>query len=304
MNPLRLVLIAALTALVLPASASGATLPREEVILSIVKVEGSEGYEVEVASGRVGKRTPQVGVSVKQGPLTASYSVPEEPATGLQATFGSLGKLDVRFQRRRKTIERPEPNCKWIAEFGVFRGSFDFTGEGGYLIVHAVDPAGEVVRLPNGFCGFGSFRPARVSIPGLNQTVLAARMEDAARVVSFEASRFLQSPPAVFTASLRERVGEMAVERTARSVGEKKSFSRSKTSRASVSPPPPFTGSAQFNDPATGPASWTGSLSVSFLGAPDIPLTGEAFVAKLCPRQPILRRCLRPRRDRSILPRR
>jgi hypothetical protein len=295
MSLLRITLIVALAALVLPASASAA-LPRGEVTLSTIKLEDSGGHEVEVSSARVGARISRLAVSVVKGPLTASYSVPVKPGTAMQATFGSLGALDVRFQRRRKKIDRPEPNCRWITEIGVFRGSFDFAGEGGYLTVHAVDPVGEVLRLPDGFCGLESFRSERPLIPGLYETVLAARTEDTARIVSFEASRTKQSPPAFFSASLNERVGEMTVERTARGVGTKESFSHSKDSRASVFPPAPFSGSAKFSDPGAAPATWTGSLSVSFLGAPDILLAGEAFTAKLCPRLPFLRRCLRPRR--------
>lgn len=293
MSLLRIALVAALAAFVLPASASGA-LPRGEVTLSTIKLEDSGGHEVEVSSARAGARLSRVAVSVVKEALTASYSVPVKRGAAMRATFGSLGALDVRFQRRRKEIDRPEPNCRWITEVGVFRGTFDFAGEGGYLTVHAVDPVGEVFRLPDGFCGLESFRSERPLIPGLHETVLAARMEDGTRLVSFEASRTKQSPPAFFSASLSERIGQITVERTARARGARESFSHTKASRASVFPPAPFSGSATFGDPAAAPATWTGSLSVSFLGAGDVPLAGEAYTAKLCPRLPFLRRCLRP----------
>jgi hypothetical protein len=294
---LRIALVAALAAFVLPASASGA-FPRGEVTLSTIKLEDSGGHEVEVSSARVGSRISRVAVSVVKEALTASYSVPVKRGAAMRATFGSLGALDVRFQRRRKEIDRPEPNCRWITETGVFRGTFDFAGEGGYLTVHAVDPVGEVFRLPDGFCGLESFRSERPPlIPGLYETVLAARTEDDTRLVNFEASRTKQSPPAFFAASLNERIGSMTVERTARARGARGSFSHTKASRASVFPPAPFSGSATFSDPAAAPPTWTGSLSVSFLGAPDVPLAGETFIAKLCPRLPFLRRCLRPQRD-------
>jgi hypothetical protein len=292
-----LVVLAAVAAALLALPVSASALEKgPEVHLSMIKVPVPDGYEVTVSAGRVGKHTPKVAVTIEQAPLTTNYLVREEPGAGLRATFGALGALDVRFERRRKMVERPEPGCRWIIETGVFRGSFDFAGEGGYLTVNAVNPVGEVFRLPDGFCGFGSFRLARPFIPGLYETVLEARMTDGSRTINFEASRFKGDRPVHFSASLHERVGSMTVERTAEAVGADEVFSHTKASRASVFPPPPFSGNARFSDPAAGPATWTGSLSTPFLGAPDAALTGEAFTAKLCPRLPVLTPCLRPRR--------
>jgi len=291
-----LVLGCALAALAaLPTSAFGAPVREPELRFATIELESSNDYEIEVAALREGRHAPIALVSAKQGPLEAHYEVRAELGVGIHAAFGSLGQLDVSFERHDKKVTRPEPGCRWISESGVFRGSFRFTGEGGYTAVETVDPEGRVLRLPNGFCGFEDDRPARLGIPGLNQTVLAAQAERNGGTVSFEASRWNVDRSVSFEASLRERVGEMRILRTAKARGTTRTFLSSKKSRASVSPPQPFRGSARFRDPAHRPASWTGSLHVSFPGALDVPLTGEGFTAKLCPRLSILSRCLRSR---------
>ena len=51
-------------------------------------------------------------------------------------------------------------------------------------------------------------------------------------------------------------------------------------SSATVAPPPPFSGTGTFGH-GPGGKSWDGSLVVSFLGAPRVPLTGPSFAAWL-----------------------
>ncbi|MGN6256731.1 MAG: hypothetical protein ACTHN3_03135 [Solirubrobacterales bacterium] len=290
---LFLVCVVALSAL--PASASAATGKAAEVKLSSFELTGSDGYEIEVAVASAGRRAPMAEVDVRRGPLSADYAVKTASGAGLQATFGSLGQLDVHFARRgKKEVLRPEPGCRWVTEHGVFRGSFHFAGEDGYVSAEATDPAGEVLRLPNGFCGLGDDRRARPSIPGLlSETVLAARSTRGGREVTFEASHLESVRVTLFHASLRERAEGMTITRTAHAQGPKSSFSSAGSAKATVAPPSPFEGSARFRDPAGGPPSWTGSLSVSFLGAPETALAGEGFTARLCPRSPILSVCLR-----------
>jgi hypothetical protein len=48
-------------------------------------------------------------------------------------------------------------------------------------------------------------------------------------------------------------------------------------SRAHVKLPPPFSGTANF----AAPRLWTGTLAASFAGAPDFPMAGAGFKAKL-----------------------
>lgn len=289
------ILVCTLAALTLPASA--VSLPAEGITLSSFKLGESNGYEVEFAAFRFNKRRPAVVVSANRETANASYTVRTPDRPGIHATFGTLGQVDLSFQRRKKVVDRPERNCRWILETGVFRGSFRFVGEGGYFAGEAVDPKGFVMRLPDGFCGLGSFRPGLP--PGLpSETVLAARAQTGAREVSFRASRLrTERGPILFGATTKERVEGMEITRSVRVPGRVGDFTATGTSRGAVSPPLPFSGSALFRDPRNGPAAWTGTLGVALPGLEGVPLAGEGFTARLCPHLSFLASCL-PRRDR------
>lgn len=292
-GPLLLLVCALVASSALPAGASGAPADVPDLTLSTFELEASNGYEVEVSAAREGRQSPSAMVWAKRGPFESRYQVRTSLGAGIHATFGSLGQLDVSFERRSKEVDRPEPGCRWIFESGIFRGSFRFAGEGGYFSVEATNPEGEVLRLPNGFCGFGDFRPARPAIPVLSKTVLSAQATEDTGTLSFQAVRLHLDQTTLFRASLRERVGQMSVERIAAVSGGKRTFLTSKSSRGSVRPPWPFEGSARFRDPAKRPAVWTGSLSVPLPGIPSVALAGNDFTAKLCPRMRILSNCLR-----------
>jgi hypothetical protein len=291
-NAVLLVCAAAL--LSLPTAASGATGKAAELKIGTIELEAPGGYEVEVFTVQEAKLRPTAAVSIKTELLETNYNVQSEAGPGIHATFGSLGQLDVGFKRLKKAVERPEPGCRWVLEKGIFRGAFRFVGEGGYVSSEAVDPKGSMLRLPNGFCGFLDDRRARPFL-GLEKRVVQAQAEEEGRVVSFGASQEEFVKRVSFNASLLERVDGMSIDRSAEAVAGKRTFTSTGTSRAAVRPPQPFTGTALFRDPAHQPASWSGSLSVSFLGAPYIPLAGEAFTARLCPRASILSPCLRSR---------
>jgi hypothetical protein len=55
---------------------------------------------------------------------------------------------------------------------------------------------------------------------------------------------------------------------------------------ATLSPPAPFHGQAEFLENSTDSHSWTGSLGISFPGF-DIPLTGHGYYTSLCVISPL-----------------
>lgn len=269
---------------------NAAALLSKKITLSSFKLEGSDGYEIEVDGLRFENARSAAVVKVQAGLLASSYTVKADQGPGIHAIFGELGALGVSFQRHKRKIFKPEPGCRWVTEGGVFRGSFHFTGENGYVSAEAIDPAGEVFRLPNGFCGLGNFRPGLPDL-GLEATTLRAQGRGIHGPITFEASRFKGGKTVSFSASLQERIGPMKISRSAGARGARNSLTNTGTSRATASPPLPFVGSAHFIDPAHGPVSWTGDLSVPFLGAPETALTGETFDARLCPNFSILNTC-------------
>ena len=271
----------------------------EGISLSTIKLGESNGYEVEFTALHFSKRQPVAAVSARRETASASYTVRPPMSAGIHATFGALGQVDLSFQRRKKAVERPERNCRWIIETGVFRGSFRFVGEGGYFASEAVNPEGEVFRLPDGFCGLGSFRPGLLP-PGLpSETVLAARAQTDTGEVDFRASRLRTADgPTLFNASTKERVEAMDITRSVRVPGQEGDFTATGTSRGAVSPPLPFSGSARFRDPRNGPATWAGTLGVALPGVEQVALAGEGFTARLCPHLSLLASCL-PRKEQA-----
>ena len=62
----------------------------------------------------------------------------------------------------------------------------------------------------------------------------------------------------------------------------KKSFAlNDAVTAATITPPPPFHAKGSYRAAPDGTTSWTGPLSVSFPGAPRLPLAGEEFKATL-----------------------
>ena len=287
------------TLLALPAAANGKPV---EVTLSSFRLEGSNGYGIEVTMLREDKRAPYIELQVSRDTLSASYQVQGSGGPGIHAAFGPLGRLDLGFRRRGKSVEQPERGCRWVSESGFYRGSLSFTGEDDYTAVSATNPKGEVLRLPDGFCGFDDRRgPYGIpDLPNLSETVLRARGPGGNGSVAFEASRFDADGQIMFGATLRERLGAMTIRRAASARGRKGQFPTSGASHARVLPPAPFTGSAELLDPKQGPPSWTGTLAVSFPGAPETLLAGEGFAARLCPHQPILVQCRLPSSQPAI----
>jgi hypothetical protein len=286
------VLACALAALLVPASSAGS------ISISTIKLEESNGYELELGAVHYGKERPGVVISAQRETASASYLVRTPSDHGIHAVFGSLGQVDLGFHRRQKAVERPERNCRWIVETGVFRGTVRFVGEGDYIVSEAVNPEGEILRLPDGFCGLESFRPGLP--PGLpRETVLAARMKSGTGEVSFRASRERSDRRRIlFNAGTLEHVDGMRIERSVNVSGKQGSFTATGASRAAVTPPPPLSGYARFRDPQPGPLTWEGPLAVTLPGLAALPLTGEGFVARLCPSLTILDSCL-PQRERS-----
>jgi len=266
----------------------------DSVILRQFELEGANGYEIEVRGGEGGGIPPGVSVSTQRGPISVSYEVPVDPGAGLHAVFGSLGTVAMQFERRKRSVTRQGKNCAYIRETGVFRGEFSFAGEDGYTSAEATSAEGEILRLPNGLCGF---RAARGGFPDrFRVTQVVAHSRTANGFVQFGASRLGDEKQAEFAAELREVVGAMTISRRARAFNPA-GFVLSpgkRSRRASVDPPAPFTGSARFADPAAGAPTWTGSLSITLPGAPEVALTGPGFAARLCLSQPILSGCTTP----------
>jgi hypothetical protein len=102
-----------------------------------------------------------------------------------------------------------------------------------------------------------------------------------------EASISHDASSTIFFASTSESRGQMRVSRAAFAQAPERTFTYAPgLSSATVSPPPPFEGTATFQRNPDHSTSWKGNLRVSLPGAPRLPLTGPKFAAGLSRPEP------------------
>ena len=199
----------------------------------------------------------------------------------LQATFGKLGKVKMRFREsRNRTWVGKRRTCRGANRFikrrGVFRGNLRFKGEGGYISIRIHRAKGAVVtQAPK--CkrqrGGGFELPfGNLSQP---QSALLAIARDGVDSTAFLAMEDKRST--LFLASSEESRGKLAIVRIG--IVRKRSHVQINDSltSASLSPPSPFHGDGRYRAAADGSTAWSGNLSVNFPGAPRFPLTGPDF---------------------------
>jgi hypothetical protein len=211
--------------------------------------------------------------------------------TAIHASFGSLGHVNMRFQPSGAvTHGKRHKHCigadRYKIQPGVFVGSVRFKGEGGYTSANVHRVAGKVVtprflRCLDSF--FEEFERAGHRKPPANKpkvTRLTAFMRSGLTAMLFGASE--RAGKAGYLAEIEQTVGSLGVFRGVFVSGSSATFaSDSALSVAGVTPPPPFSGSGSFQRGSTGAKSWTGSLTVTFPGAPNVPLTDPRFKTQL-----------------------
>lgn len=215
---------------------------------------------------------------------------------------------------RHAGCRRPSHNL--VAKFGVFVGELRFRGEGGYTSaethrVHggSVDLAALVACRPSAnLPGLGGLSTAPRPTPGpavqrtvphrhgadptgpavpthpshgpKRTTLLASLKLPLSRAVF--GARMTDEGSARFLAAEELTEGRIGILRLAAVSSPPSTFSFDDTlANAAVVPPMPFSGKGVFQQGIEGAESWGGSLAVSFLGAPKVPLTGSSFTAKL-----------------------
>lgn len=209
-----------------------------------------------------------------------------------------------------------KPGTDVLARFGVFAGELRFRGEGGFTSaeVHRV-PGRSVDFSALVACLFGGTShgqqavlpapklPWGIHLPGADVGVRRATPETPGvqthpsrgpKPTTLLADHKTPLTRTVFAAQKRGRgplrllalesasEGSIGVIRFVKTRADPSVFSvNGILSRASVKPPAPFSGTGAYEQGPGNAKSWTGSLAVSFLGAPHVPLTGSPFVARL-----------------------
>jgi hypothetical protein len=205
----------------------------------------------------------------------------------IEADLGPAGSVSLVFQPSGEKKATPidlagkSEKCigatKVVRRLGSFVGSVSFHGENGYTTAEATSVPGTVGTSPFRNCTQPPLHPAGEEELPERPTFLS---------VSGDAGLLALRDPResrFFALDGEELADGFFVMRSATATGSPSLFSFSPDGRrARVRPPAPFSGTGVYSDPADGPPTWSGDLSVSFPGVQQ-PLTGEEFV------KPVLR---------------
>lgn len=243
-------------------------------------VAASHGYKIKVFS--FGSAVILEAMHRDHRHLSAAVYLARGVATPqrLQATFGNLGKVSMRF-RPPKASGRSSV-CRFgerlVRRRGAYVGRLDFTGEGGYVAVRLHRAKGKIVT-PAGRCPRRHLTHAQEEkrlgslfepISGL----LASSREGVTTTTLFGIKRKSGS---AFFVSHEETHGRLAIIRLVIAEGRKGFHANEAATAVTLSPPAPFHGSGHYRAEPDGTTTWTGPLSVNFPGAPRSPLTGPSF---------------------------
>ncbi len=257
-----------------------------------------QGYEVIVVAARgivalEVVRPRSASASLRRGRALTAYVAHGTVTSGrIQATFGDLGRVSMRF-RPSGRVARPSRHrrCngagRFIRRFGVFAGRVRFTGEDRYVTLRAHRAKGLIRRPTHPDCGTRNFdrgigrlsRPVR-HLPEFMPTILAASWRHVVSSVDFFALQIRKKT--LYLAVSEESRGSMAEVRYALAVAPSKTFAFDDAlTSATLRPPAPFHGTGSYSAAPDGTKAWAGSLSVSFPGAPRFPLAGTQFAGML-----------------------
>jgi len=224
---------------------------------------------------------------LSRGPQVAYYSTPATvTAERVTARFGSLGELDFHFAPK----QNGKVTCTGSEEGeAVFEGTFNFTGENGYVHIEADHAEGSFQVYPEPkSCSQG--RLARRAVPyhpsySDEGATLQARAGSRAKkkireVLVFDDGRRGPHRVALF-ATLAELREGMSVARGVQLTAGADAFRWNlEKGTATLRPPAPFIGSATFaRHGHSGHGIWRGSLSIPILGGEPVKLAGREFRA-------------------------
>jgi hypothetical protein len=287
---LALALVGTLT-LFGPGAAIARTRTHKTVVVPILFLQGKNGFQLQILGARhrvtatVAKAVrlkPEAGAS--SGTLTNEYVTRGRATpTRVRASFGQIGRVDVRFKPSGKR-EAFRPNQKCHAEEiflqpGHFTGSVSFTGEERYASFHARHFKGAVVEVIAGCSRPNMARAAKAS-----QARARLTAETPSGGLGLEALGFGASKRPTFGAFEKRRLGNVSERRTAISEADENpgafEFDEGLTT-ATLRPSSPFEGTATFERAADGTTTWSGDLRADFLGGPPVALTGPPIEADL-----------------------
>jgi hypothetical protein len=202
----------------------------------------------------------------------------------LQATFGRFGKVSMRFRPPKEGGVKSL--CRFGEKFsqrhGSFVGHLTFKGENGYLSLDLHRASGSILT-PAGRCRRHHLSPQEVEriIESLFEPTagLFATSREGVTTTSFLGLK--RKDRTVFFAAHEETHGKLAIVRFAAVTAAAGIHANDAATAAKASAPAPFHGTGHYRAAPDGTATWTGSLSANFPGAPRLPLAGPDFDVEL-----------------------
>lgn len=268
---ISVLVILACAGLLTEAASAAAPEPEQESPPLGFVLKGTHGYlitgsaYVDPFSGREG-----IGITVSRGKEAASYSAPAKVTPdSIRADLGGLGRvhLVLHLSGQEKTVDAgclpPERY-----EAGTFEGIVEFNGEGGFTQARVNRVPGRPTLALNAgrFChqhGNGESRG-----PGQPGARLAGVSYAHGHALRFQINKNRPGGKTLFSATLRERRGEVQIFRELEGIAPAGAFHYGEHLRtATLSPPTPFAGSATLTRRKNSVSPrFTGNLTVAFPG--------------------------------------
>jgi hypothetical protein len=260
-----------------------------------VHLKGSHGYAIDVFAS-----PGRVWIVTSKGSASASYlargTVTEQ---AIEGRFGNLGWVSIQ-KAPGGWVERhsKQDGCRGKVPTtwrGRFIGIISFRGEMGFTHVHAESARGSTERSHRVVCKRhkGPVRPPRSEPPSISLGVISSRYPRTPWFSVYKQEidpRLLRFSPtlddAVYTTHAIERRANMGIVRSATAHSAPEAFAVSPIGAnpliATVTPPPPFSGSAAYEELPDGSALWSGNLTVELPGRSEIPLVDSTSRGELC----------------------
>lgn len=244
-------------------------------------LKGSNGYRLAVLAlfqPGYGESSEVLLVAARKG-RSAFYMAPGVVTdTKIEADFGPIGEIDVAFRPSGKVgVAHPRcaPRRRAPYKKGVYVGTIEFHGEGGYTRVSA-----DRARFFHAFASIGCPFSVTGEVFGrdLPGALLWAHTELEQGRVALRVNQNGPGKRVRVEAEIGEKKGRVSILREIVSTYPADSFDFAPDLRtALLDPPAPFSGTGFFRREAKPAGRWTGNLEVDFPGRSNVPLTGDRF---------------------------
>ena len=273
-------LVVLLLALVPATGASGTPqTPRFEGFGTTFKLQGTNGYEIWVAAySRRRDGQGWVSISVGGKHVFATYRAParvrgeaarDTTATSIEADLGKLGRVDLLLNRsgREESFRYRCGGPRVTYERGVYEGTFEFEGEGGYTgaVASSIPFAPGSFFLAGDCNGSGWGESAGSGVTGARLKGLSFAHD---RILTFKVNKNGPRSNVIYSASVREQLEGVYIYRTIEGTAAPAAFHFDPDLQsATLSPPAPFSGSATARrNPDSLLLTWHGDLELAFPG--------------------------------------